>query len=134
MRFLQSDHSRNYAALALRLVAALMLLHGWPKMMDYSDNLDTFPDPIGVGPAGSKALTVFAEVFCTFFILIGLYTRVAAIPAIICMAVAAFFVHHGDPLREREAALMYLGLYIAIFFLGGGRFSADNYLRKNAKW
>lgn len=134
MKFLQSDHSRNYAALALRLSAALMLLHGWPKMMSFSEKSTTFPDPIGFGSYGSLALTVFAEVFCTIFLVVGLYTRVAAIPLILCMGVAALFVHHGDPLGDREAALSYLALYIAIFFLGGGRFSADNYLRKNAKW
>lgn len=134
MKFLQSDHSRNFAALALRLSAALMLLHGWPKLVNFGERADTFADPIGVGPTGSLLLTVFAEVFCTVFIVVGLFTRVATLPLIICMAVIAFFVHHGEPLGEREAALGYLALYIAIFFLGGGRFSADNYLRKNSKW
>jgi putative oxidoreductase len=134
MKFLQSDHSRNYAALALRLCAAFMLVHGWPKLMSFSERSDTFADPIGIGPAGSLALTIFAEVFCTAFVVVGLYTRVATLPLIICMAVAAFFVHHGDPFDRREASLMYLAIYIAIFFLGGGRFSADNYLRKNSKW
>lgn len=134
MKFLQSDHSRNYASLVLRLSAAMMLIHGWPKMMEFSEKSGGFPDPIGIGPTGSLALTVFAEVFCTFFLIAGLYTRVAAIPLILTMAIAAFFVHHGDSIADREAAFGYLALYIAIFFLGGGRFSADNYLRKNSKW
>lgn len=134
MKLLQSDHSRNYASLVLRLSAAMMIMHGWPKMMNFDEMSAQFADPIGIGMYGSLALTVFSEVFCTFFIVVGLYTRVAAIPLIITMAVAALFVHHGDPISDREAALGYLALYIAIFFLGGGRFSADNYLRKSAKW
>lgn len=133
-KFLQSDNSRNWASLTLRLSAALMLLHGWPKMMNYSEKSAAFADPIGIGMSGSLALTVFAEVFCTVFVVFGLFTRAATIPLIICMAVAALFVHSGDPIGDREGALGYLMLYIAIFFLGGGRFSADNYLRKNSKW
>ena len=134
MRFLQSDHSRNWASLALRLSAALMLVHGWPKMMDFSEKSSGFADPIGIGPTGSLALTVFAEVFCTAFVVLGLFTRVATIPLIICMGVAALVVHSGDSIADREGALGYLMLYIAIFFLGGGRFSADNYLRKNSRF
>lgn len=102
--------------------------------MSFNEYSAQFADPLGIGPTGSLALTVFAEVFCTAFVVIGLYTRVATLPLILCMAVAAFFVHHGDPFDRREASLMYLAIYIAIFFLGGGRFSADNYLRKNSKW
>lgn len=134
IKFLQSDNSRNWAALVLRLSAALMLLHGWPKMMNFGEKSETFSDPIGIGHSGSLALTIFAEVFCTAFVVVGLFTRVATLPVIICMGVAAFFVHHGDPVAEREAALSYLALFVAIFFLGGGRYSADSYLRKNSKW
>ncbi len=134
LKFLQADTSRNYAALALRLSAAMMLFHGWGKMMNFSEYSLTFSDPIGLGGTGSLALTVFAEVICTIFIVVGIYTRVATIPLIICMGIAALVVHSGDPITDRESAIAYLLLYVAIFFLGGGRFSADNYLRKNAKW
>lgn len=134
LTFLQADNGRNWASLVLRLSAGLMFLHGWPKMMNFSELSSDFADPIGLGMSGSLALTVFAEVFCTAFIVVGLFTRVATIPAMICMAVAAFVVHGTDSLSDREASLGYLALYIAIFFLGGGRFSADNYLRKNSTW
>jgi putative oxidoreductase len=134
LKFLQADNGRNWASLALRLSAALMLLHGWPKMMNFTEKSVDFADPIGIGASGSLALTVFAEVFCTAFIVVGLFTRVATIPLIICMGVAAFVVHSGDAFSDREASLGYLALYIAIFFLGGGRFSADNYLRKNSRF
>lgn len=134
MRFLQSDHSRNYASLILRLTAALLLMHGWPKMMHFSERAEQFGDPIGIGPTGSLALAVFAEVVCTIFVVIGLYTRAASIPVVITMIVAVLFAHEGDPIADREPALMYLAIFAAIFFLGGGRFSADNYLRKNHRF
>lgn len=134
LKFLQADNGRNWASLILRLGAALMLLHGWPKMMGFDEKSETFADPLGIGNSGSLALTIFAEVFCTVFIVIGLFTRVATIPLIICMGVIVFVVHGPDPLSDRESALGYLALYLAIFFLGGGRFSADNYLRKNSRF
>jgi putative oxidoreductase len=124
----------NLGLLALRLGGSLMLLHGWPKMMNYSEYAAKFPDPIGLGPDFSLILTVFAEVFCTVFIALGLFTRFAAIPLIITMLVAALIVHSGDPIGDREASIGYFLLYTAIFFLGAGRYSLDNAFRKAAKW
>jgi putative oxidoreductase len=121
----------NLGLLALRLGGSLMLLHGWPKMMNYSEYAAKFPDPIGLGPDFSLILTVFAEVFC---IALGLFTRFAAIPLIITMLVAALIVHSGDPIGDREASIGYFLLYTAIFFLGAGRYSLDNAFRKAAKW
>ena len=122
----------DIAILFLRITAGgLMLTHGWPKLMKLIAGPPyQFADPIGLGVTISLVLTVFSEALCSFLILIGLKTRWVAIPLIITMAVAAFIVHWPDPLAKKEMALLYLGMYLALFFTGGGNFSVDKMLKK----
>ena len=87
-----------------------------------------FPDPLGVGSFLSLALTVFAEVLCSIFVLIGLRTRLTVIPLIITMLVALVIVHKGDSLGDREPALLYLLSYVTLLVFGGGKIGADHFI------
>ncbi len=80
----------DIALLLLRLgVGGLMLTHGIPKLMRlFGSDPIQFGDPIGIGVEASLTLAVFSEVICSVLIIIGLGTRLAAIPLIITMAVA----------------------------------------------
>lgn len=121
--------------LLLRVLGGgFMLTHGIPKLLSWAESHATFPDPLGVGSTASMALTIFGEVVCAGLLLLGAFTRVAAIPAAITMAVAAFVVHGGDPFGKRELALLYLGLYSALFFSGAGRVSVDGTVFKGRCW
>jgi len=113
--------------LVLRVgVSALMLTHGFPKLMQLLEgNTNIVGDPIGVGPLISSILIVIGEVIAPVLVLIGLKTRLAAIPTIITMAVAAFIVHGGDPLTDKTMALLYLIAFTAIAFMGAGKISVD---------
>lgn len=131
-RWLTSSQSwsLNWGLLLLRFACAFMLLHGWGKFTDFSDGVADFPDPFHVGPAASKGLTVFAELFCTIFVVIGLFTRFALIPLIICMLVIIFIVHSGDPFGDKESAFIYLLMYLSLLLAGPGKYSVDRMLRK----
>ena len=61
--------------LLLRMSCALMLLHGWSKFTNFSEDSLDWPDPLHVGSTVSCALTVFAELFCTLFVAIGLFSH-----------------------------------------------------------
>ena len=113
--------------LVLRVGAsALMLTHGFPKLMSLIEgNTAIVGDPIGVGTLISSILVVIGEAICPVLVLIGLKTRMAAIPVIITMAIAAFIVHGADPIGKKELALFYLVAYTAIALMGAGRFSVD---------
>ena len=74
----------------------------------------------------SLALTVGAEVFAAGAVALGVFTRLAALPLIICMAVAFLVIHGADPWQKRELAFIYMMAYVALFFTGGGRFSLDD--------
>jgi putative oxidoreductase len=119
--------------LILRLCCALMLLHGWPKFIDFKENSGDWPDPFHVGTTVSYALTVFAELFCSVFIVLGLFTRIALVPLIICLVVIVFNVHGGDPLEDKEHGLLYLLIYLSLFLTGPGKYSLDSLIEKRWK-
>jgi putative oxidoreductase len=116
----------SIGVLLLRVgVGSMMLVHGVPKLLHFSERAARFPDPLGVGSTTSLALAVFGEVFCSIAIILGLGTRFAAIPFLITMLVALGVVHAGDPWSDRELAALYAVSGLALVFLGGGRFSLD---------
>lgn len=122
----------NAGLFILRIgVALLMLTHGIPKLeLLLTGNASSFPDVIGLGSTFSLVLVVFAEVFCSAFLLLGLFTRWVSLPLIINMTVAVLVVHQGQALQNVELALMYLLIYMAISFLGSGDWSVDRHLRE----
>lgn len=68
MRNLLSPKAWSFDAgiLLLRISCALMLLHGWPKFTNFSEDSTEWPDPFHLGSAVSYTLTVFAELFYTY--------------------------------------------------------------------
>jgi putative oxidoreductase len=119
----------SIALLLLRVVAAaFMLTHGMPKLMNMIAGTSKFGDPIGLGKDVSLGLTVFAEFACSILLLLGLVTRLALIPLIITMAVAAFVVHGSDSFGKKEMALIYLVIYVTLFITGPGKYSIYNAL------
>ena len=115
----------DLATLALRLAGGLLMLHGIPKLLNFGDRMNSFGDPLGIGSTASLALCVFAELFCTGLVVLGLLTRYALIPIIINMAVIVFMVHGAEPIKERELPIMFLLIFISLFFSGPGKYSVD---------
>jgi putative oxidoreductase len=109
----------------LRVVPAgvLMTFHGWDKFRHYSSMANSFPDPLDISPHISLALAIFAELFCSALVLLGIWTRLTVVPILITLAVAFFIVHGDDPMAKKELALMYLIPFVAVFFLGSGNWT-----------
>jgi len=121
----------DIALLALRLcMSLLMMTHGWSKFIHYSERASDFPDPLGVSSPVSLLLTIFAELFCSGFLLIGLFTRLALIPLMVTMLVAVFIIHRGDPFGDKEHAISFLIPYLALFLSGPGKYSVDRLLKR----
>ena len=116
----------DLALLILRLGAAgLMLTHGIPKINMLFASPIQFADPIGVGQTLSLILALIGEVVAPILIIIGFKTKLATIPALVTMAVAAFVVHASDPIDVKEKAILFLICFIAIFLAGAGKYSVD---------
>jgi putative oxidoreductase len=126
------NYSKNIdiALLILRIaVGGFMLTHGLAKFEKlFSLEPIVFPDPIGVGASVSLALVVFSEVFCSIFLILGLSTRLSAIPLIITMLVAAFIAHANDGFGKQELPLFYTVVYIVLVISGSGKIALDKWI------
>ncbi|QIA06586.1 DoxX family protein [Draconibacterium halophilum] len=126
-----NNTSVHFSLLLLRLAAGgFMLTHGFPKLQRLLAGEMQFGDPLGLGAEVSLVLAVFAEFFCSILIMLGLGTRLAVIPLIVTMAVAAFIVHGADPFGRKEMALFYLVSYIVLLLSGSGKISVDRFISR----
>jgi putative oxidoreductase len=132
-KFLQLDfipRSADFGLLVLRvwLGAAMAVLHGWGKAVALFSGKNPFEHAIiGIPPWPAFILATVAEFVAAIFVIIGLWTRFAALWLIVTMAVA-FFVAHGAKLSgpgSGEIAFLYLGGFLVILFAGAGKFSVD---------
>ncbi|WP_114748600.1 DoxX family protein [Pleomorphovibrio marinus] len=125
----------DIALLLLRVGSGLMLLtHGWGKITNFSERLNSFADPIGLGPALSLQLVIFAEFFCAIFLALGLMSRAVLIPLLINMAVITFIVHGDDPFNKQELPLFFFISFLVLFLTGPGKFSIDNLILKRKRY
>jgi putative oxidoreductase len=116
----------NIGLLLLRVgFSTLMLTHGIPKLLKILSGDFSFGDPIGIGAPATLVVAVICEVLFPVLIIIGFKTKLAAIPVILTMAVAAFIVHAADPFGRKEMALLYLIAFVVIALLGAGKYSVD---------
>ena len=117
----------DLAILVTRIsIAALMLVHGVPKMgILFSGDAIMFPSIFGLSPALSLGLAVLAEVICSVFVLTGFGTRLAVVPLISTMLIAILVVHANDPFSNKELAVHYLVTYVILLITGSGKYSLD---------
>lgn len=123
---------RDIGLLCLRVCLGgfMLVAHGWKKLAKFSVLSSKFPDPIGLGSSVALSLAVFAEVGCALLLILGLWTRAAAVPLLVTMLVAAFVIHGGDPWKKKEFALLYAVPFLTLVFTGGGRYSLEAMLGK----
>jgi len=127
-----SDNAFSFAVLVLRLGAGslMMINHGLDKLMHFAQKAPRFADPFHVGSTTSLSMVVFAEFFCSVFIILGLFTRLACIPLIIAMSVALFIANKGDFFGAGESAGLFLTCFLALLFTGPGKVSLDRFVAK----
>ncbi len=137
--FIPSEDSdlTSLTLLVLRLWFGLSMLlnHGLDKLMHFSERVQTFPDPLGLGQEASLVLVVMAEVFASLFLVFGLMTRLAALVLVINLFVAFLMVHKTVMTGQGggELAFIYLAGYVALLLAGGGLFSMDTVVFKVSK-
>ena len=123
--------TRDLGLLFLRVTVGSMLLsHGAGKMADLFSGKGGFPDPLGIGPTFSLILVGFAEFVCSLFVILGIKTRLSAIPIVISMLVAGLVFHRGDPFGDKELAFLYAASFLTLVLTGGGRFGLDAMIGK----
>lgn len=131
-------NEKDLASLILRVGLGFFMVfgHGLGKLQMLISGEIQFAALFGLSPAINLTIAVLAEFFAAILVMIGLKTRLASIPVIMTMAVAAFIVHFSDPLfaasggGSKEFAAIYLIGYLGILFLGSGKYSLDALIEK----
>jgi len=127
----KNSGSINFGLLIFRVGASvLMLTHGYGKFLRIVNGEWRFSDPLGIGVEASLSLAVFGEFICPILIILGLGTRLAAIPTMITMLVAWQIAHGDDPFSSQEKSVAYLLAFTCILIMGPGKYSLDQRLFK----
>ncbi len=139
----------SWANRAAKAVLLIRILVGWVFLSEGIQKF-LFPETLGVGrflkigipwPQVMAPFVGVVEILCGTLLLIGLLTRLAAIPLVIDICVALYstkivtLAKNGiwSTLHEaRTDASMLLGL-IFLLTVGGGSFALDNFLRSRNK-
>ncbi len=121
----------NGGMLILRLgLGILMINHGYDKLVNFSKYQGDFYNFLGLGTTVSLSLVVFAEFFCSLFIILGMFTRLATIPLIITMCIVVFILNKGQVFDKAELPALYIAGYLALLFCGPGKVSVDGMIGK----
>jgi putative oxidoreductase len=121
----------NTAIFILRVGAGiLMAVHGYDKLVHFKQYSAQFINLLGLGQSTSLALTIFAEFFCSIFVILGLFTRLAVIPIMIVMLIAIFKAHNVDIFGEAEHPALFFLIFLTLLFVGPGRVSVDGMVNK----
>jgi putative oxidoreductase len=112
----------GYGLLFMRVSAALLLLqvHGLPKLLNWSTELQRIEDPFGLGASLTLGLAVFAEVLCPVLLILGIYARLACLPVLAVLAVAVVVVHPEWTLEQGQFAWLLIILFAGLALTGPG--------------
>lgn len=126
--------STDFGLLLLRVgVFSFMVFnHGLDKFSTLTGNepIDFYTFDGAINPTLALALAVFGELVCGAFILLGLLTRLACIPMLITMLVAAIGAHSDSIFNKGEHALLYAAAALVLIFTGPGKYSVDKVIFK----
>lgn len=116
----------NVAMLLLRVgLGGLMIPHGYDKLVHFASYRKDFINFLGIGSSISLALVIFAEFFCSLFLIFGLFSRLVVIPLIIAMTVAVVKAHNSEIFGEGEHAMLFIVGFLTILLVGPGKASID---------
>lgn len=110
--------------------AGMLVPRGYNKLVHFKEMEKLMTNFLGIGQPLSLSLVIFSEFFCALFVLFGLFTRLACIPIIISMTVAAVKVHQGLIFGEGQHAAMYAVAFLILLLIGPGKISADGMMGK----
>ncbi len=127
-----SENAFNIATLLLRLSFGLLICidHGLQKLIHFSGQQVIFFDPFHIGHRWSLVLVIVAEIFCALLLVLGLFTRLAALVLVIELAIAVFLFHKGQSIAEHELGIVYLTAFFSLLLVGPGKISVDGAMGK----
>jgi putative oxidoreductase len=116
------------------LTGALLVYHGSSKVFGGLGNLAAELAERGWPlPEFQAFAAAYIEFAGGILLVVGLFTRPAALAVVIQFAVLVFVFYAGDPFGKLEKALMFLALATYLFLVGPGKISVDYFLFKQTE-
>lgn len=121
------ERARDAGLLFLRVSGGMFLLwvHGLPKLLDYSAQLQSIEDPFNLGATTTLGMAIFAEVVCPVLIVAGVLVRVACLPILAVLLIAMLIVHPQWSLVEGQFGWLLLIVFTSVFIAGPGRLALN---------
>ena len=132
--------NRDFGILLIRLIIGLLMaFYGYEKLIHFdemaaSDFWAKNVSFLGMSGKFPLALTIFAELFCSLFLIVGLFTRINLFFLMFCMAYIFLVIFPFSILDKGENgykfndAFVYFVIYLGLFFTGAGKYSLDQKL------
>lgn len=123
----RNDQAQNLGLLFLRVTGGLFLLfvHGLPKLLDFTVQLQQIEDPFHLGAHLTLILAIFAEVLCPLLIVAGVLARLACLPILFVLLVALLIVHPQWSVAEGQFGWLLLILFTTVLIAGPGRLALN---------
>ena len=125
---------REYGALFIRLVVALILIHqsqdnvfSDARMLEFRDFLAARHVP---APLLAARVSVYAQFLCGILYALGLFVRPAALVMIVNFIAALFIAHLNQPIEGAFLALVMLFSSLFLLFHGAGKPSVDDWIER----
>lgn len=124
----------NLGRLFLRLFVGIMFMQfGIRQLMSFSMLKDSFPAVLGMTSEVSLIIMTIIEIFCSFFIMIGMCTRIMCVLPFLSMCIAEYYLLTGTMSAPYELSwqqlgylpIMFMGIYFFIGLVGPGKLSVD---------
>jgi putative oxidoreductase len=116
------------------LLAALYLIFGWRKLVDYSGTVSRMVQDGAPLPALSAVIAIVMELPVAFAVAVGAFTRPSAMLLALYTLGTALIAHRYwrvtgshkvDSMEEFYKNLSIVGGYLLLFITGAGKYSID---------
>ena len=125
---------KSFGLLILRISIGTMLIHhGYEKTADIENFADAFVRSIGLPfPILSSYIAAYSEIYGSWLVIVGLFTRFAALSIVGTIGVAIYhaIVTAGFNIYLLELLILYMGGSLCILLLGSGDFALDRFLKR----
>lgn len=121
------DRQLSFGLLLLRVGGGALMIYGraWENLQMAWTGHIVFPDPFGIGTVMTWGVAMFAEVLCSIFVMLGILTKVTALPPLMAMLLAQAVLPPGTLWSSRAELLLYALPFLVLTFTGAGFYSFD---------
>ncbi|UWX61245.1 DoxX family protein [Chryseobacterium oranimense] len=122
----------HIALFVFRILLSIELItaHGLKKLGVGVAEPEKVPNPLHLPEAFNSLFADASNLVFPVFVIFGFFTRIAVLPILAVTLTGYFILHWNDALLIKDTPFMYSLCYLFLLFVGPGKYSVDNYLRK----